>query len=211
MNKIQKIYLGSSSYSRQMLLKQAHIPFELVKQTADETKCDWMQPVHEIVKNIALYKMDHVVLPAEKEGLECLVLTADTLSVDCRGKIHGKPIDNKDAIAKIKAVRDGIITTGTAFCLDKKKYINGKWETQERILKYVKATYFFQVPDEWLERYFSYSVANNTAGAISVEEYGNLFLKHVEGSYSAIIGLPLYELREALDALGFYAEIKKIN
>jgi len=47
------IYFGSSSQSRQKLLRHARIPFTLVKQSADESKCDWNLPLSDVVKNIA--------------------------------------------------------------------------------------------------------------------------------------------------------------
>lgn len=113
------LLLASSSASRQQLLREVHIPFKLVTQTADETKCDWNLPLQDVVQTIARYKMTHVLLPQGSEGEVCYVVTADTLSVDSRGIISGKPQDRADAIKKIKAARNGMYT-GTAFCLDKK-------------------------------------------------------------------------------------------
>ena len=74
------LYLGSTSKSRQRLLKEASIPFQLVGQSVDETLCDWNRPLSQLVETIAIYKMEHIILPdGKKEGDYCFVLTADTL------------------------------------------------------------------------------------------------------------------------------------
>lgn len=198
------LYLGSSSLSRQMLLRQAGIPFTLLKQSADETQCDWNLPLPDVVKNIALYKMEHCLMPSGTDGERCFVLTADTLSVDARGCIQGKPTDKADAIAKLRAIRDGSVTTGTAFCLERKIYRGGSWITEERIVEFVKAEYLFNVPEAWIETYLQSFEGQLGTASINIEESGNLFLKEIKGSYSTVVGLPLYELRLALEKLGFY-------
>lgn len=186
-----------------MLLKQAKIPFQLVGQNVDETMCDWNLPMQQVVEAIALYKMQHVVLPIGKENEQCFVLTADTLSQDSEGLISGKPIDRDDAIAKIKAARNGM-KTGTAFCLDKKKWQDHQWRMEKRTLRYVEASYQFIIPDAWIETYLNESPGLECSGAIAIEEYGGLFLKTISGSYTTIVGLPLFELREELEQAGFY-------
>ena len=199
------LYLSSSSQSRQMLLNQAQIPFTLIKQSADESKCDWHLSLPEVVKNIAQYKMAHSIMPDGKEGDVCFVLTADTLTLDAHDTIQGKPTDRQDAIKKLRAIRDGFVTAGTAFCLERKKYSDGRWHTQERIVEYVKAEYLFQVPDECIDAYLDQSVGLAASGAIGIETYGGQFLKEIRGSYTAVVGMPLFELRLSLEKLGFYS------
>ncbi len=198
----QTLYLGSKSPSRQMLLKEAGIPFILLDQSADESMCDWTLPLEQVVKAIALYKMEHVLLPVGAEGDEIVVLTADTLSQDKNGKIEGKPENRDDAVRQLKAARNGSRLC-TAFCLDKKRFTKGQWVLVHRIAQVVRAEYEFMVPDEWLDRYLANVAVLNCANAIAIEAYGNQFLKTVQGSYSTIVGLPMFEVREALAELGF--------
>jgi len=129
-------------------------------------------------------------------------LTADTLSQDSTGAINGKPVDREDAIAKIKAARNGM-RTGTAFCLDRKQFRNGSWHIDKRIIRFVEAHYRFIIPDFWIDRYLNHSLGLKASGAIAIEEFGSLFLESINGSYTTIVGLPLFELREALQELGF--------
>lgn len=197
------LLLGSKSYSRQMLLKEIQLPFTIIAQDADETACDWGLPLQQLIEAIALRKMDHVMLQTGFEGQVCFVLTADTMSQDVSGTIHAKPVDRDDAIKKIKAARAGNVLV-TSFCLDRKVWRNGAWEVDERILKSVKAEYLFEIPDEWIDLYLEKSLALQASGAIAIEGFGAQFLKSVHGSYSTIVGLPLFELREALEKIGFF-------
>jgi septum formation protein len=198
------LFLGSKSPSRQLLLKEALIPFALVSQDADETVCDWGLPLVQLVEHIALFKMQHVQLPAgKKENDFCFVLTADTLSQDTDGTINGKPADTADAIAKIKAARAGSRLC-TAFCLDKKIWHAGQWEVDKRIQKAVSAEYVFNVPDVWIDIYLKNSLGLSASNAIAVEGFGAQFLQVVRGSYTTIVGLPMYELRQTLEEMGFH-------
>lgn len=200
---LNTLFLGSKSQSRQQLLAKAGILFIVVSQDADETVCDWNLPMSDIVSRIALYKMDHVVLPAGSEGDTCFVLTADTLSCDAQGTIFGKPANRQEAINMIKATRNGGLT-GTAFCLDKKTWRSHGWHCEQRITRYVASECFFDVPDSWLDIYLEQPFVYSSAGAIFVEDFGAQFVKEIKGSYSTIQGLPMYELREALNEIGFF-------
>lgn len=195
------LYLGSSSQSRQMLLREAHLPFTLVSQSADESQCDWGLSLRKVVESIALYKMKHVILPEGHEGDICFVLTADTLTESAAGKLEGKPIDRADAVAKLKASRESV-RTGTAFCLERRVHKNGAWQLEQQILKYVDAVYVFNVPDDAIDFYLD-NAPFVGSGAIAIEGFGNQFLEKMDGSYSAVVGLPMYELRESLNELGF--------
>ncbi len=198
------LYLASQSLSRQQLLSEAKIPFELLTQTADEAACDWGLPLHKLVASIARYKMEHADLSGIDREKEIFVLTADTLSQDENGTIQGKPKDRADAIEKIKEARGGTRLC-TGFCLDKKAWKNGQWQMVDRVEQVVHARYKFIIPDEWIETYLEKSPGLNCSNAIAVEQYGGQFLKEVQGSYTAIVGLPLYEVREALEKLGFFS------
>lgn len=197
------LLVGSKSVARRTLLEEAQIPFTVIEQEADETVCDWGLPLQQLVESIAIHKMNHVMLSQGEDGKRCFVLTADTLSCDSDGNIHGKPKNREDAIAKIKAGSRGS-RLGTAFCLDKKIYQSGKWNIEKRIVRFVSTRYHFIVTDEWLETYLEKSFGLTSSGAIAVEQFGAQFLKNVEGSYTTIVGLPMFELRDALEDLNFF-------
>lgn len=196
------IYLASSSKSRYDLLVSAGFDVHVLKQTCDETKCDYSLPLEKLVSSIALSKMEHVILPETNE-YELYVLTADTLCSDLNGTIYGKPSTRDEARAMIKALRDSS-RIATAFCLERKHRIEGVWQTTGRVTRVVTAYCICNLPDDWIEDYLDKTGVLNAAGALAIDGYGALFLKTVIGSYSGIIGLPLAELREAMTELGFF-------
>ncbi len=197
------LYLASKSPSRKALLEKSGIDFTILDQDADESQCDWGMPLQKVVESIAEHKMRHVIMPHAKEGQIAFVVTADTLGMDTTGAITGKPADLNDAVAKIKAAQGGMNRCGTAFCLERKVFNFGKWQTEQKIIGYAQATYEFDVPDALIEDYIKQSGALEGAGAIKIEG-GPQFLKSVNGSYTAIIGLPMFELWQALTEIGFF-------
>jgi len=204
MNYTHILYLASKSPSRQMLLKESRIPFILLPQHADESLCMTGGTIEDTVLRIAQSKMAHAVLPSHTDSGETIfVLTADTMVQDAQGVIHGKPVDRADARAKLIGARQGNYLA-TAFCVERKKWYNGAWQTDVRIEQIVTSRYLFSIPDQWLEYYLDTTLGMQCAGAAAVEGFGAQFLKIIEGSHSCIIGLPLYEVRETLEKLGFF-------
>lgn len=199
---MNNLYLASQSESRKKLLQNAGISFQVIEQNSDESKCDWNLPLQQVVEGIARYKMDHIIMPSGKENEIAFVLTADTLGVDPKGTIRGKPQDKEQAKEMLKAAC-GINQCGTAFCLDKKIFINNEWQVAQRHIGYAQATYEFFISDEFIEAYIERAQALKASGAIKVED-GAQFLKMVHGSYSAITGLPMFELWQALITIGFF-------
>ena len=199
------LYLASQSRMRKQLLEQAQIPFTVIEQSADETACDWSQPFTAVVASIARSKMEHASVPVG--GTHCYVLTADTLCIDRQGKLHGKPESLEDARAMLRLWRAGCLVA-TGFCLDKKEYVQGTWRTEKRIEQSAVTKIDFSVPDEWFDDYLTKTPSLNVAGGMAIEEFGFQFVRNIEGSYTNIIGLPLFELREALTELGFFNSVQ---
>ncbi len=198
------LYLASTSRVRQVLLQEARIPFECIGHGADEEAADRSLPFLELLQQIARDKMDHALLqPGTHEGQEVFVLSADSMGYDAQGVVHGKPKDREDALRKIKSLKEKS-TTATAYCLDKKRWDGSVWVVVERCERVVESQCRFVVPDQWVDRYLEHSWAMTAAGAIAVEFYGTQFLEWVDGSYSAVMGLPMFELREDLEKLWFF-------
>lgn len=196
------VYLASSSSTRQQLLRDAGINFAIINQTADEHSLNWNQSLEALVKAIALLKMNHVVIPVEfeQENAVMYILTADTLAQSVHGQILGKPHDRNEAIEQIKMAALGS-TVGTGFCIEKKQFNNGKWLTKAQILQSVTAFCTVEIPDTLLDYYLDNSCAMYGCGSIVIDGIGMFFVKEIRGSYSAILGLPLFEVRKALEEI----------
>lgn len=200
------LYIASQSASRHQLLADAHIPFHAIEHYADEKACSREGSVHDIVCNIAHRKMEHVQMPHGEDRV-VFVLTADTLSVDADGQIRSKPRDYDDAVAMIRSARHGS-TVSTGFCLRKYVHEDGAWHSVDEHAGVVSADIVINIPDAWIDAYLEHQpYAMQANGAIAVEGYGSQFLEHIHGSYTAVIGLPMPQLRTALSDLGFYAAV----
>lgn len=202
-----QLYLASSSKSRQWLLDEIKINYKVISQDYDEHSLDWSLPIDQLVLKLAINKMDHAIIPEYSNNKDQViwVLTADTLSQDLSGNIHGKPIDYQDAVSKIKKLREGSFVY-SAFCLDKKIYdaSSKSYKIIDRKTKVVSSKCIFKVPDSWIDTYIKNSDALYASGAIVIDQFGLQFLESIEGSYTNIIGLPLFELKEDLQNLGFF-------
>ena len=197
------LLLGSASRPRQILLEDALVPFIVVGHDANEDDIKHTT-IEETVLAIAQLKMDQVFMPAdEKEGCVLFVLTADSMGCTVDGVIHGKPKNREDAITKLKAL-SGESMTATGFCVEKRVIKDGVWTTADKREGVVAARCKFEVPDAWLDRYLENSWALKAAGAIAIELYGAQFLKWVDGSSTSVMGLPMFEVRQALEEVGFF-------
>jgi septum formation protein len=205
---MKTLYLASKSPSRRMLLDEAGITYTIIPQDADEFACDWTLPLEQLTRSIALYKMEHAILPSLTENNVIYVLTADSLVQDKSGTIHGKPETRDDAREKIKKIREGG-RCGTTFCIDRKIFKNGGWQLQERIVETIVAEYHLDISDEWIDYYLDRCpIALQAAGGFAVEGFGAQFIKSINGSATTIIGLPVCEVRKALQELGFFDGIE---
>ena len=91
----------------------------------------------------------------------------------------------------------------TGCCLEKKEY-KTTWETTTQEHWVSPATLEFCVDEELVDLYLEkVPQALYACGAGVVEGFGMNFFKHMSGSFSAIIGLPLFELRQRLKKVGF--------
>jgi len=201
------IYLGSQSQSRQQLLKEAGISFEVIEHTSDEEKVDRLLGFHDYVLTIARGKSDALELPSrDYAGKDYLfVVTADTLDRSVHdNKLYGKPVSKEHAIEMIKQISKGPVEIATGCCLRKYVYENNSWvliDTKEWVTASICE---FIIPDDDIEQYLKKEPgAMYASGGSIIEGFGGQFLKSLNGSYSAVMGLPLFELRQALRSMNF--------
>lgn len=201
---MQVLYLGSQSRSRQNLLTLAGINYKVIAHTSDECGISTTGSFNDYVLAIAQHKMEHLVLPAPSEQ-SIIVLTADTLMRTAKTKqILGKPVDLNDAKAMLTLVSQEEIELATGCCLERKEF-NGSWKTIEKNHWVTPATFEFSIDKTELDIYFKkLPQALHACGAGIVEEFGLNFLKRVYGSFTTILGLPLFELRDALKKMNFH-------
>jgi len=173
------------------LLAEAGCKFEVVPSQIDESSfsTEGISPI-EYAKQLALAKANDV---AEKFP-ECLVIGADTV-VDFEGRIVGKPADAKDAeaITRMLFSRPHKVITGVAIVCKK------------RNLKIVEAdtTVVYPKPltDSQIAEHIASGVWRDKAGAYAIQEHGDPFVDHIDGSLTNVMGLPMELLRQILSKI----------
>lgn len=196
------IYLASQSPRRQELLKQIGVQFEmLVAQPGEDTEtletplpnekaCDYVQRVTFAKSAIALARW-------QKSGKTWApILCADTtvsLPGKSDGEILGKPIDAADAarILQMLSGKTHEVLTAIALTVDPK--------SDPLCLVQVSEVEFGQLSTEQISSYIQSGEPFGKAGAYGIQGLGGALIPAIKGSYSGIMGLPIYEVNQLLD------------
>jgi septum formation protein len=202
------LYIASSSKPRARLLELAHIPFKALKHDSDECVARADLSFADYVLHIAREKMRHVVLPSRDEvgTPDLFLLTADTLVRTMKtNHVLGKPEDMADARRMLALTRSEPIEVVTACRLERRVWEDGAWQQRQVREWCTRAEAEFCVDKDMEDEYFRrIPLALHCSSAGHLEDFGQVFLKSLIGSYSAAQGLPLYELRAELKVLGFF-------
>ena len=196
------VYLASRSPRRQELLRQLNVRFdELRFREAAGRPADVVEgaldaePVHHYVERIARTKASVGWQQVQRRVLpQRAVLAADTeVSVD--GAIFGKPVDAHDARRMLSRLSGRTHEVLTAVAL--------RW--QEELLVEVSRSEvtFRSLSADEIERYVGSGEPFDKAGAYAIQGRAAAFVSRLEGSYSGVMGLPLYETAELLARIGF--------
>ena len=181
------LVLASASPRRSELLSAVGLPFEAVSVNADE-RCDL--PVAQAVSLLAQRK----VLAGAAQFPGRTVLAADTL-VALEGQVLGKPKDEEDALRMLRLLsgRTHEVFTGVAVA------------ARGAVFSAVDCSRvtFDVVPSQELSAYVASGEPLDKAGAYGIQGRAALWISHLEGSYSSVMGLPLHLVRALLLRAGF--------
>ena len=176
------IALASTSPRRQELLKQVGIQFEVVPSNVSEDFDPALTP-RDVARTLAERKAESVAMSRP----ESLVIAADTIVV-LDGKILGKPDSPGDAVLMLERLsgRTHLVITGVALrCIDKEVH---------EIFDVATEVTFGDIPKGSIEKYVATGEPMDKAGAYGAQGMGAMFIKSIRGSYSNVVGLPLFEV-----------------
>lgn len=196
-----RIYLASQSPRRRELLKQIGVPFELLllrndprrQVDVDELVLHGEAPTA-YVERVCREKAQAAVQALQLRNLPpAPILTADT-TVVLDGAILGKPNDAEDAANMLRRLsgKQHEVLTAVAVALG------------ERIECRTSRTRvdFVALNETRIRRYVQSGEAHGKAGAYGIQGRAGAFVARLEGSYSGVVGLPLAETVELLNAFG---------
>lgn len=188
----KQLYLASTSPRRQTLLAQIGIRFDLLPQHVDESRRVG-EHSEAYVQRLALEKARAGKANMPSSGPVLPVLGADTIVV-CDGQILGKPVDQAQAFGMWRLLSNRSHQVFTAVAL-----IDGDAE----ISCISETTVTFRAIDEQeMLKYWQSGEPADKAGAYGIQGYGAVFVVKLTGSYSGVVGLPLYETHQLLQRGG---------
>ncbi len=181
------LILASSSPRRRELLEAIGLEFEIRSADVDETRLE-REPARDMVLRLAIAKAK--ALPIAPETA---VIGADT-AVVLQGEIFSKPRDEEDAVDMLTRLsgRAHEVLTGVAVA------------TADSVLSAVSATVvrFRDIGPDEARRYWHSGEPCDKAGAYAIQGRGGLFVEGIEGSYSGVVGLPIFETAALLQKAG---------
>jgi septum formation protein len=180
------LFLASQSPRRQELLNQLGVRFAVRSQDVPETRLPGESPEN-FVQRLAVEKADNLyqTLPLTEQRP---VLGADTVVVS-DGEILGKPVSQENAMAMLQQLsgRTHQVMTGVAVV-----------SRHQSVCVNVSEVTFRQLSLEEIEAYWNTGEPVDKAGAYAIQGYAAAFIKGLAGSYSGVMGLPLYETAQLL-------------
>lgn len=181
------LYLASKSPRRQELLKQIGVQFELLEFEIDESWNSNESPEN-YVRRITSGKAETGKRLLTEKNLQGKVLAADT-TVILDDVVLGKAETQEDAQEMLTTLSGRTHQVFTAVALYNK----------ELELKLCKSLVSFkQLTQKDIQRYIESDEPIGKAGGYAIQGHGATFICRIEGSYSSIMGLPLFETAQLL-------------
>ena len=185
------VYLASASPRRRELLERMGVVFEVIEQQVDEQVHAEETPEVFVIR-LALEKAREG-LANRPTGAQAPVLGADT-AVVIDDTILGKPADQDQAMAMLERLsgRTHRVLTGVALVGD---------EGESTRLSMSRVSFREITPAE-REAYWRTGEPKGKACGYAIQGLGGVFAEQLEGSYSGVMGLPLFETDDLLRSFG---------
>jgi len=197
LSSLPRIYLASRSSRRRELLKQIGVPFEVLLfrehglrgRDLDELPHENEAP-DAYVQRVAKEKAEAGWLRVTQRSLPRFpVLAADT-AVCLRDRIFGKPADRTIAIAMLKELSGREHRVLTAVVL--------KHESTLDVIVNENVVRFRELADGEIQEYVATGEPYDKAGGYAIQGRAAAFIPEILGSYTGVMGLPLYETASLL-------------
>jgi len=183
------IYLASGSPRRRVLLRQIGVSYRLIDTAVDETALEDEAPLA-YVSRVAAAKAN-AGWQCSREPDDAPVLAADT-AVVLDGSILGKPRDQADALDMLRRLSGRSHEVLTAVALRSAAGLDG------RVSRSVVT--FRSIDAAEAGAYWDTGEPRDKAGAYAIQGRAAVFIADLRGSYSGVMGLPLFETAELLRA-----------
>jgi septum formation protein len=206
----RSIYLASRSPRRRELLAQIGVRFQVLMfrdrpdtdAELDEAALDGEAPaayVERVARAKALAGWNRL---QQRNLPRAAVLSADT-TVALGGRILGKPAGRREAaqmLAELSGTRHEVLTA-----------VALKYEAQMECVLSVSEVEFRKLAAEDIRQYVATGECDDKAGAYAIQGRAAQFVVALRGSFSGVMGLPLYETAQLLERMGAVHERRKLR
>jgi septum formation protein len=202
MIKQQRIYLASQSPRRRELLKQVGINFEMLLLRDDPSRGVDVDETPLAVEQPEVY-VTRICQEKANKGYQLLryrnlpifpVLAADT-TVTLGGKIFGKPKNAEHAAEMLRAFSGCEHQVLSAVSIVLGDQVESTLSTS--------TVRFTTLDEERIRRYLLTKEYNDKAGGYGIQGQAAAFIEHISGSYSGVMGLPLFETVQLLQRFNY--------
>lgn len=195
------LYLASESPRRQELMQQLNLQFELVKAPIEEFVLPEETP-QAYVKRIAQQKAQAGLAKLSPQLSEApiWVVGGDT-AVILDGQVFGKPandVEAKKMLSMLSGQTHQVLSSLAVLCNE--NVYSAVSKTQVTFKHLTKAE---------IDEYSLTGEPEGKAGGYAIQGLGAKFIESIHGSYSGVMGLPLYELNQLLIESGYVAEMHR--
>jgi septum formation protein len=191
------VYLASASPRRRELLQQIGVAFQVIEAAVDESALKDEAPV-DYVSRLAAAKAN-AGWQRGRAPADAPVLAADT-AVVLDGSILGKPRDRDDALDMLQRLSARSHEVFTAVALRVGTGLN------TRVSRSVVT--FRSIDAAEAGAYWDSGEPRDKAGAYAIQGRAAIFISELRGSYSGVMGLPLFETAELLRSAGGHGQTR---
>lgn len=194
------VYLASQSPRRRQLLEQLGVAYELLLPDADEDAeaLEAMLPREAslaYVQRVTQLKLDAALARLQQRGLPAAPVLCSDTTVALGRQMLGKPADAADALSMLTALSGKTHRVLTAVAL-------GTARRRSSAVSISRVT-FAPLSAAQIKAYVATGEPMGKAGAYAVQGRAAAYISHLSGSYTGIMGLPLFETAQVLRQFGF--------
>ena len=188
----KKLILASASPRRSELLQQMGVEFHVHPLDMDESMLPG-EAVLQHIKRLAIEKARLGYAQVSQQENDLVVLAADTV-VEIDGDVLRKPANSQQAavfLARLSARKHKVHTAVAV--------VTGNNELSEVSSSEVE---FTELSEQTIAAYVATGEPLDKAGAYAIQGLAGQFVVNLNGSYSGVMGLPLYETAQLFSACG---------
>jgi septum formation protein len=177
------VVLASQSLRRVALLKQMGIDCVVMPADIDETPLE-NELAEAYVLRLAQQKARAIVSILPSEQIDSLVVGADT-TVALNGEILGKPLNETDAFLMLKKLSGTTHQVHTAVAVIRKNCVESVVNTT--------LVEMIELSDDMMLQYIATGEPLDKAGSYAIQGFAGTWIKCINGSYTGVMGLPVFE------------------